>query len=94
MPGGASACEVFQVSPFQLILTVIQLLSAVILITLVMSQTTKSEGLTGTIGGKMSSTFKGKPGVDEKLSALTKWSAIAFMAASALVYYIRVKSGA
>jgi len=76
------------------ILTTIQLLSALTLIGLVMSQTTKSEGLTGTIGGKMSSSFRGKPGIDEKLAGLTRWSAIAFMVTSALVYIIRSKAGA
>ena len=74
-------------------LIVIQMLSALFLIGLVMSQTTKSEGLTGTIGGKLSSTFRGKPGADEKLADLTKWSAIFFMAASFLVYYIKSKMG-
>ena len=60
------------------------------LIALVMLQTTKSEGLTGTIGGKMSSSFRGKPGVDEKLSLFTKYAAIFFMVLTALVYYIHV----
>lgn len=69
-------------------LTVLWMLSAVGLIVLVMSQTTKSEGLSGTIGGKASSSFRGKPGIDDKLAKLTKWCAIAFMVASALVYYI------
>jgi preprotein translocase subunit SecG len=75
----------------KIILTVFQLLSAIALITLVMSQTTKSEGLTGTIGGKMSSSFRGKPGVDEKLSVFTRVSAIAFMVLTGLVYYIHIK---
>lgn len=74
------------------IVTVIQVISALLLIGLVMSQTTKSEGLTGTIGGKMSSSFRGKPGIDEKLADLTKWTAIAFMAASALVYILITKA--
>lgn len=73
---------------FKTMLIVIQMLSAVGLIVLVMSQTTKSEGLTGTIGGKASSSFRGKPGIDDKLAGLTKWCAIAFMVASALVYYV------
>jgi preprotein translocase subunit SecG len=71
----------------------IQIISALILITLVMSQTTKSEGLTGTIGGKMSSTFRGKPGMEDKLAKMTKWSAIAFMVTSIFVYIIRSKPG-
>jgi len=75
-------------------LMAIQILSALVLIALVMSQTTKSEGLTGTIGGKMSSTFRGKPGMDEKLANLTKWSATAFIVTSLLVYFVRSKAGA
>lgn len=78
----------------KIILIAIQILSSLILIGLVMSQTTKSEGLTGTIGGKMSSSFRGKPGADEKLSELTKWSAIAFMVTSLLVYFITAKGAA
>lgn len=72
-------------------LMAVQLLSALVLITLVISQTTKSEGLTGTIGGKMSSSFRGKPGVDEKLAGLTRWSAILFMVFSLLVYVFSSK---
>jgi len=68
------------------------MLSAIALIVLVMSQTTKSEGLTGTIGGKASASFRGKPGLDDKLANLTKWCAIAFMATSALVYYLAGRS--
>lgn len=75
----------------QIILTVLQLVSAAALIILVMSQTTKSEGLTGTIGGKMSSSFRGKPGADEKLSLFTKVSAISFMVLTALVYYVHLR---
>lgn len=74
-------------------ITVVQILSAVVLITLVMSQTTKSEGLTGTIGGKMSASFRGKPGLEDRLGSLTKLSAIAFMVATALMYYVHVKTG-
>ncbi|MHB0911821.1 MAG: preprotein translocase subunit SecG [Armatimonadota bacterium] len=70
-----------------------QMLSAVVLIALVISQTTKSEGLTGTIGGKMSSSFRGKPGMDEKLADLTKWSAIVFFVGSLLVFIVRSKFG-
>jgi len=78
------------VSGFQVFLTAVQFISAIILIVLVMLQTTKSEGLTGTIGGKASATFKGKPGLDEKLANLTKWAAIGFAAASALLYYLSI----
>jgi preprotein translocase subunit SecG len=76
---------------FKTVLIAIQMLSALGLIGLVMSQTTKSEGLSGTIGGKASSSFRGKPGIDDKLADLTKWCAIAFMVSSALVYYLAGK---
>ena len=67
--------------------TLLQVLSAVVLIGIVMSQATKSEGLSGTIGGKSESMFQGKPGFEEKLSEITKWSAITFMVMSAIVAY-------
>ncbi len=67
---------------------VLQLISAVALIAIVMSQATKSEGLTGTIGGKAESAFQGKRGLEERLDEITKWSAITFMAMSALVAYM------
>lgn len=58
------------------------------MIIVIMMQTTKSEGLTGTIGGKASTTFKGKPGTEEKLNQYTRYTAISFMVASALVAYV------
>lgn len=70
----------------KLMFSIIQILSALVLIFLVISQTTKSEGLTGTIGGKASSSFRGKPGMDDKLAQLTTYSAVTFMVTSILVY--------
>lgn len=67
---------------------ILQVLSAVALIAIVMSQATKSEGLTGTIGGKAESAFQGKPGLDQRLQEITKWAAISFMVVSAIVSYI------
>jgi preprotein translocase subunit SecG len=72
----------------KIVLTVVQMLVALALIGIVMSQATKSEGLTGTIGGKSESAFRGKPGTEEKLGEITKWAAIAFMVTSALVGYL------
>lgn len=69
------------------LLVVIQVIITIGLIALIMSQTTKSEGLTGTIGGKSESVFRGKPGAEEKLQELTKWTAIAFIVSSAIVGY-------
>lgn len=94
-PGrGSSSARWNALGHIGVILTVCQLLSAVALIALVMSQTTKSEGLSGTIGGKMSSSFRGKPGADEKLSLFTKYAAISFMVLTAIVYYVHLKLGA
>lgn len=70
------------------ILSVIQIIAAVGMVTVIVLQTTKSEGLSGTIGGKATSTFHGKPGTEEKLNLYTKYTAITFMVASALVFYI------
>ena len=64
------------------------MISAVALITIVMSQATKSEGLSGTIGGKAESAFQGKPGLEDRLQEITKWSAISFMVVSAIVTYV------
>jgi preprotein translocase subunit SecG len=70
----------------------IQLLSALALIVLVMTQTTKSEGLSGTIGGKSASSFKGKPGIDDKMSYYTKIVAIVFAVCSIIVYILTAKA--
>lgn len=68
--------------------TALQMLSALALIAIVMSQATKSEGLSGTIGGKTESAFQGKPGLDERLGEITKWAAVFFMVTSAIVSYV------
>lgn len=78
---------------FKLLVIGIHILASVGLIVLVMFQTTKSEGLTGTIGGKMSSSFRGKPGIDEKMADITKWTAIGWMLLSLAVLVIRRSSG-
>lgn len=67
---------------------ILQMVSAVALIAIVMSQATKSEGLSGTIGGKAESAFQGKPGLEDRLSEITKWAAISFMVVSAIVAYV------
>ena len=64
------------------------MVSALALIAIVMSQATKSEGLSGTIGGKTESAFQGKPGLDERLGEITKWAAVFFMVTSAIVSYV------
>jgi protein translocase SecG subunit len=53
-----------------------------------MSQTTKSEGLSGTIGGRTETSFRFKPGFEEQLATITKWCAIAFLVTSFLAAVI------
>ena len=69
----------------QIILLVIQALVSIALIVIVMSQTTKNEGLTGSIGGQTSANFKGKPGFEEQLQGWTRMLAIAWFAVAILV---------
>ncbi|MCE5199177.1 MAG: preprotein translocase subunit SecG [Armatimonadota bacterium] len=66
----------------------LQMISAVALIAIVMSQATKSEGLSGTIGGKSESAFQGKPGLEERLAEVTKWSAVSFLVMSGIMTYL------
>ncbi|MBI2843959.1 MAG: preprotein translocase subunit SecG [Armatimonadetes bacterium] len=72
------------------IMSIVQLIAAVALLAIVMSQATKSEGLTGTIGGKAESAFRGKPGGEEKLAYVTKVAAITFIVTSAIVGYLHM----
>ena len=67
------------------ILLFIEALISVAFIVIVMSQTTKNEGLTGTIGGQTSANFKGKPGFEEQLQMYTRYLGIAWFAIAILV---------
>jgi len=55
------------------------------LIVCVLLQTTKSEGLSGVIGGSTQAVFKGKRSVEEKLNQITTWLAVRFISLSQLV---------
>ncbi|MGR4065200.1 MAG: preprotein translocase subunit SecG [Vulcanimicrobiaceae bacterium] len=54
-------------------------ISALALIVLLAVQTTKQEGLSGTIGGRVQSDFRGRLGADEQLKRVTGVTAIAFV---------------
>jgi protein translocase SecG subunit len=69
----------------QVILLVLLALVSLAFIIIVMSQTTKNEGLTGTIGGQTSANFKGKPGFEEQLDGWTRILAVAWFAIAILV---------
>jgi protein translocase SecG subunit len=65
--------------------TILQILAAITMVTVVGMQTTKSEGLTGTIGGQTTASTKMKKGSEERLREFTKWTAVVFMVLSAIV---------
>jgi protein translocase SecG subunit len=72
------------------IVSVLQIISCIVLVLVVITTQTKSEGLSGTIGGQRSSTFgKAKPGSEERIAEISKWSAIAFLALSAFAAFTR-----
>ena len=59
----------------------IGLFAAVGLIVLLAIQTTKQEGLSGSIGGRVESAYKGRPGAEEQLKRLTGFVAGMFVVA-------------
>ncbi len=69
----------------QSLLLVLQFIISLAFVLIVMSQTTKNEGLTGTIGGNVSANFKGKPGFEERLQYITRYLGIAWFVVSIVV---------
>ncbi len=67
------------------LLLIIQILVAGGLVACVLSQTTKNEGLGGTISGAAQPVFRGKKSSEEKLSGLTTTLAISFLVLSILI---------
>ncbi len=63
----------------------LQVISAILLITVVMMQESKNEGLTGQIGTTVTSSFKGKAGKEERLIQATRNLAIIFFVLSTIV---------
>lgn len=70
---------------------VLQFLVAVGLIVIVAVQTTKHEGLSGTLGGKSTASFRGRPGTEEQLQLYTTYLAYAFLVLSFIMalFYLR-----
>src|SRR5580700_2479940 len=54
-------------------------ISALLLIALLAVQTTKQEGLTGSIGGRVESAYRGRLGAEEQLKRLTGFVAVCFV---------------
>ena len=77
---------------FRIILLMLFLLVSVTLIALVVSQTSRSEGL-GSVGGSSGPSLRGRAGLDEKLSEYTKYCAFAFMVLAVVLYLLNQKFG-
>ncbi|HEV2878399.1 MAG TPA: preprotein translocase subunit SecG [Candidatus Eremiobacteraceae bacterium] len=60
---------------------------AVALVGLMSVQTTKNEGLSGSIGGRAESAYRGRLGFEQQLSRLTSGIAITFVIAS-IAYFL------
>ena len=63
----------------------VQVLLAIALIFIVDIQNSKNEGLGGTIGGRVQTSFKGKAGFEDRLNDLTRNLGIGFFVVSILV---------
>ena len=55
------------------------ILSAIALIVLLAVQTTKNEGLSGSIGGRVESSYRGRLGAEEQIKRVTGFTATAFV---------------
>ncbi len=78
-------------SEHPLILGLVQglfILSAVGLIGLMATQTTKTEGLSGSIGGRMESAYHGRLGLEQQLGRLTNTFAGAFVVLAIAFFFI------
>ena len=60
-------------------------IAALSLIVLLAMQTTKNEGLSGTIGGKVESAYRGRLGMDEQLARVTGIVAVLFVASMTIL---------
>jgi preprotein translocase subunit SecG len=61
------------------IVQVLFILAAIGIVALMSVQTTKNEGLSGSIGGRAESAYRGRLGLDQQLARLTGATAVAFV---------------
>lgn len=64
------------------------LVASVALIALMSMQTTKTEGLSGTIGGRAESAYRGRLGLSEQLARMTNLVAVVFILSAIIYFYI------
>ena len=70
------------------LIQILFIISVVGLIALMSIQTTKTEGLSGSIGGRMESAYKGRLGIEQQLTRLTAGFAVSFMFLAVLNFVI------
>ena len=70
------------------LIQVLFIISVVGLIALMSIQTTKTEGLSGSIGGRMESAYRGRLGMEQQLARATTGFAVAFMFLAILNFVI------
>ena len=61
------------------------IIAAIALIVLLAVQTTKQEGLSGTLGGRVDSNYRGRIGFDGQIARITQIVAITFVVVATLV---------
>jgi preprotein translocase subunit SecG len=71
----------------------IHVIASIVLVALVVMQSSKSEGLGAVGGGGSGPSMRGRAGMEEKLGEYTRYAAIAFMVLSALLYMFATKFG-
>lgn len=76
---------IYSLSIWQVIFLMVYFLVCVGLVVSVLLQTTKSEGLSGIIGGTAQSVFKGKKGFEDRLKEATNVLAVSFIVLSLLL---------
>ena len=78
---------------FPIVVTILQALfifSALALVGLMSVQTTKNEGLSGSIGGRAESSYRGRLGLDQQITRFTGAVAIAFVF-FAIAYFLATR---
>ena len=63
----------------------VAVLFAIALVLLLAIQTTKQEGLSGTIGGRVESAYRSRPGMEENLKRLTGFVAVSLVVVWAIL---------
>lgn len=91
-PPGAGGSG-YQLTLWHTLFLIIYFLICIGLVTAVLLQTTKNEGLSGIIGGSNQAVFKGKKGFEERLQEITNYLAVSFIILSFLlsIFMFRVK---